>query len=33
MRIERMHGTLGKMLQTYELDKQVFDKNDPWTGF
>ena len=33
MRIERMHGTLGKMLQTYELDKQVFNKNDQWTGF
>ena len=28
-----MHGTLGEMLRTYELDKQVFDKNDPWTGF
>ena len=28
-----MHGTLGEMLQTYELNKQVFDKNDPWTGF
>jgi transposase InsO family protein len=31
--IERMHGTLGDMLRTYELDKQSFDDTDPWTGY
>ena len=31
--VERMHGTLGDMLRTFELDKQVFDEKDPWTGF
>ena len=28
-----MHGTLRDMLRTFELDKQVFDEKDPWTGF
>lgn len=28
-----MHGTLGDMLRTYELDKQSFDDTDPWTGY
>ena len=31
--IERMHGTLGDMLRTFELDKQLFDEKDPWSGF
>ena len=28
-----MHGTLGDMHRAFELDKQVFGENDPWSGF
>ena len=31
--IEHMHATLGDMLRTFELDKQIFDDKDLWTGF
>ncbi|MGH3056092.1 MAG: integrase, partial [Gaiellaceae bacterium] len=31
--LERVHQVLANMLRTFELEKQEFDQNNPWSGF
>jgi transposase InsO family protein len=30
--LERIHQTIGNMIRTFEIENQLIDKSDPWSG-